>query len=59
LFPYAGVKEVKKYKTQPLRGCFTVEYDLQLMFSGADIKVSAGVGDINQPTDLAAESEGC
>lgn len=55
LFPYS---EVKKYKTRPLRGRFSIEYGLQLMLSGTDIKISAGVGSINSPEGLVTDSEG-
>ena len=40
LFPYA---DVKKYKTRPLHGRFTVSNGLQFMLSGTDIQISAGV----------------
>ena len=44
LFPYS---KVRKYKTRPLHGRFSIEYGLQLMLSGTDIKISAGVGSID------------
>ncbi len=49
LFPYA---DVKKFKTRPLRGRFTVEYGLKAMLSGTDIQISAGVGDSSQSSDF-------
>jgi len=41
LYPYS---EIKKYKTQPLFGRYTIHDGLQLMLSGTDIRISAGVG---------------
>lgn len=40
LFPYA---DVKRFKTRPLHGRFTVYHGLQYMLSGTDIHISAGV----------------
>ncbi len=52
LFPY---KQVKKYKTRPLHGRFTIRDGLQLMLSGTDIEISAGVGSEEEPEDLNAD----
>lgn len=52
LFPY---KQVKKYKTRPLHGRFTIRDGLQLMLSGTDIEISAGVGSEDEPVDLNSD----
>ncbi|MEM7359542.1 MAG: TonB-dependent receptor [Pseudomonadota bacterium] len=52
LFPYT---EVKKYKTRPLHGRFTIYHGLQLMLSGTKIAISAGVGEIDEP--IAEETQ--
>ncbi|MCH2190039.1 MAG: TonB-dependent receptor [Gammaproteobacteria bacterium] len=48
LYPYS---EIKKYKTQPLFGRYTIRDGLQLMLSGTDIRISAGVGSPEESYD--------
>ena len=48
LYPFA---EIKKYKTQPLFGRYTVQDGLQLMLSGTEIQISAGVGPQKESVD--------
>jgi len=55
LFPY---KEVKKFKTRPLHGRFTIRSGLQLMLSGTNIEVRAGVGAEEELEDLDADLQG-
>ncbi|RBP51447.1 TonB-dependent receptor plug domain-containing protein [Arenicella xantha] len=57
LFPY---QEVKKFKTRPLHGRFTIHNGLRLMLSGTNIVLSTGLGDVGdlaEPTgdDLSQE----
>ncbi len=54
LYPFA---EVKKYKTQPLFGRYTIRDGLQLMLSGTDIRISAG-GPLDEPADSFDETDG-
>ncbi len=54
LFPY---KEVKKVKTQPLFGRYSIRDGLQQMLRGTGIVVSAGVGNKNEAAELATESQ--
>ena len=51
LYPFA---EIKKYKTQPLFGRYTVQDGLQLMLSGTEIQISAGVGPQEESVDSVA-----
>jgi iron complex outermembrane receptor protein len=52
LFPY---REVKNYRTRPLHGRFTIGYGLQLMLSGTNIEIKAGVGENSQVENLSAD----
>ena len=55
LFPY---NDVKKFKTRPLNGRFTVYDGLRFMLSGTDIEISAGVGNdlrVSQENDASSE----
>ena len=51
LFPYA---DVKKYKTRPLHGRFTIYHGLQLMLSGTQIRIGAGVSNETDLEDVTA-----
>ncbi len=53
MFPYA---DVKKYKTRPLFGRYSIRDGLQTMLSGTDIHISAGFGPEDE-SDLIAGIE--
>ncbi|MFT4635664.1 MAG: iron complex outermembrane receptor protein [Arenicella sp.] len=54
LFPY---KEVRRVRTRPLIGRYTIGDGLRQMLRGTGIVISAGVGNINKSEDLAAENQ--
>lgn len=55
LYPFA---EVKKYKTRPLFGRYTIRDGLQIMLSGTEIKISAGVGPNTEPESSLITNSG-
>ncbi len=54
LFPY---KEVRRVKTRPLFGRYSIGDGLRQMLRGTGIVISAGVGNINESEDLAADNQ--
>lgn len=52
LYPYA---EVKKYKTRPLRGRYSVKEGLNILLSGTGIHISSGVSPQNESNDSLEE----
>ncbi len=53
LFPYA---EVKKYKTRPLRGRYTISEGLNVLLSGTDIRISTGVGPQSESENILSDA---
>lgn len=54
LFPYA---DVKKIKTRPLHGRFTMHDGLRIMLSGTNIEIGAGAGGKSNPEQFDVDSD--